>query len=454
MTAMSAMTRDVGDLFLRGLRGWVSDVGVPQKTVISLKFLSKTVKNRYIDSGEKLRRYIERMARERIELNGHDESFLFEGGSVPSFARAKVPVSSGRSRSNGSADSSTFDLREGRTQGADRQDPASRAIDIGDDEEEAQFLRTQKRVPVRRGPIPKKTASWIKTALIVAGIATPVAALGYAASHYGTHASRFYIGSSDNIEVTGVSNASRAQVMEVARQDVIALNVFKVSLDDCREKLEQIPWVESATVMRLLPNRIVISITERRPVAFVQIGSKIHLIDAGGVVMGLPANRQTKYSFPVIHGIADADPLSSRAAVMKIYNRMAGELSSGEGESAQFMRQVSEVDLSDPEDVKATVNDAGGTVVIHLGMSDFLERYKLFAAHIGEWRQQYKDVESVDLRWEGQIVVNPDTPRTMRLAPPPAIKPDAVKPVAKPAAKPGVSRRRDKARRARPAKKK
>jgi cell division protein FtsQ len=341
-------------------------------------------------------------------------------------------------------------LREERTQAADRENPASRSIDLGDDEEEAQFLRTQKRIPVRRGPIPKKTAGWIKAAMMVAASGIAVAGLGYAAYDYGTHASRFHINSSDNIEVTGVSNASRAQVMDVAREDIIARNVFSISLDDRRKELEQIPWVESATVMRLIPNRIVISITERKPVAFVQIGSKIYLIDAGGVVIGLPANRQTRYSFPVIHGIAEADPLSSRAAVMKIYGRFARELSSGEGESAQFMRQVSEVDLSDPEDVKATVNEAGGTVVIHLGASDFVERYKLFDAHIAEWRKQYKDVESVDLRWEGQIVVNQDAPHVQPVPPP---LPAAVEPAGKPAAKPGVAGHRGKARRRRPAKK-
>jgi cell division protein FtsQ len=360
-------------------------------------------------------------------------------------------VSPGRSRIGGNTDSPAFDLRERRTQTAEREDPASHAIDLGDDEEEAQFLRTQKRIPVRRGPIPKKTAGWIKTALVVAGIAVPVAGLGYVGYQYGTHASRFHINSSDNIEVTGVTNASLAQVMRVARENIIARNVFSISLDDRRKELEQIPWVESAKVMRLLPNRIAISITERTPVAFVQIGSKIHLIDAGGMVMELPANRQSKYSFPVIHGIAETDSLSARAATMKIYNRMAGDLGSGEGESAQFMRQVSEVDLSDPEDVKATVNDAGGTVVIHLGMSDFVERYKRFAAHIAEWRRQFKNIDSVDLRYEDQIVVNPDaTQQTMQPAPPPAVKP----PAAKPAEKPVVARHHNKPRRTRPANKK
>jgi hypothetical protein len=71
-------------------------------------------------------------------------------------------------------------------------------------------------------------------------------------------------------------------------------------------------------------------------------------------------------------------------------------------------RQLSEADLSDPEDVKAVVDDAGGTVLIHLGASDFLERFNLYATHIGEWRRQFQKVQSVDLRYEGQIVVNPD----------------------------------------------
>ena len=72
------------------------------------------------------------------------------------------------------------------------------------------------------------------------------------------------------------------------------------------------------------------------------------------------------------------------------------------------MRQLSEVDLSDPENVKVTANDPGGTMVVHLGAQDFLPRYKLYVAHIAEWRQQFQNVQSVDLRFEGQVVVNPD----------------------------------------------
>jgi cell division protein FtsQ len=281
-------------------------------------------------------------------------------------------------------------------------------LDLEDlDSEEAQFLRTDRRVPVRRSPLPRKTANRLKIAGAALAVVLVCGGLWEWARYYGTNSWRFRVNSSDAVEISGVRNASRAQVMDVAG-DYIGRNIFYPSLDESKRKLEQIPWVEHASVMRLLPNRIAFTIEERTPVAFVQIGSRVSLIDSNGVVMGMPANRQTKYSFPVIRGITETEALSSRAAAMKIYNRLVGELGSADG--ANYVRQLSEVDLSDPEDVKVTANDPGGTMVVYLGKSDFLPRYKLYVAHIGEWRRQFQNLQSVDLKFEGQMVVNPDKP--------------------------------------------
>jgi cell division protein FtsQ len=318
-------------------------------------------------------------------------------------------------------------------------------LDLDDlDGEEAQFLRTQRRVPVRRSPIPKKAASQLRIAGTIAAVVVVCGGLTAWAYSYGMTSWRFRIHSSDSVEISGVHNASRAHVMEVAGAD-IGRNIFYVPLDERKKQLEQIPWVEEASVMRLLPNRIAVTIRERTPVAFAQIGSRISLIDANGVVMGMPADRKTKYSFPVIRGIAETEPLSSRAAAMKIYNRLVSELGATDGESASsgpnYVKQLSEVDLSDPENVKVTANDPGGTMVVHLGKEDFLPRYKLYVTHIAEWRQQFQNVQSVDLRFEGQVVVNPDQSPKSPGSPssPKSEKPKAavLKPVsAKAAAKP------------------
>jgi len=285
-----------------------------------------------------------------------------------------------------------------------------------DEEEESPFLRGQKRVAVRRGPLPRKAASrlkWAFVALLVLGLAGLAAAWTY---RYGIHSWRFRLDSRDNLEVNGVANVPRAQVLELFASD-FGHNVFSVPLEERKKQLEEIPWVESATVMRLLPDRVKVQIRERTPVAFVQIASKISLIDSNGVVMELPSAKQTRYSFPVIVGMGDAEPLSTRAARMKIYNTLVRELDS---EGGNYSAGLSEVDLSDADDVKVTVADPAGAVLVHLGTGNFLARYKVYLAHVQEWRQQFQKLDSVDLRYDRQVIVNP---ATRSAAPPPAATP-------------------------------
>src|ERR1035437_9826484 len=90
---------------------------------------------------------------------------------------------------------------------------------------------------------------------------------------------------------------------------------------------------------------------------------------------------------------------------MRIYTDLISQLDSG---GMHYSQDISEVDLSDPEDVKVITNDPQGEVLVHLGPSNYLDRYKIYVAHVQQWRQQFDKLESVDLRYDGQIIVNPD----------------------------------------------
>jgi cell division protein FtsQ len=286
----------------------------------------------------------------------------------------------------------------------------ARLLDL-DAEKESPFLRAQKRVPARRSPLPKKTATKILWAMLAIAIAAIFAVTAGALYHYGQHSWRFRLNSSDDIEMAGLGNVTRGQVMEVMGGD-IGRNVFFIPLDQRQKQLEQIPWVESASVMRFSPDRIKIAIKERTPVAFARIGSKVTLIDATGVLMELSSKK--KFSFPVILGMSSSSPLSSRVEQMKIYNQLVRDLDSSGG---RYSQELSEVDLSDPEDVKVLTNDPDGEVLVHLGSSDYLDRFKIYVAHLREWRQQFPRLESVDLRYDHQIIVNPDLHGTDRQPP-------------------------------------
>jgi cell division protein FtsQ len=288
----------------------------------------------------------------------------------------------------------------------------ARLLDL-DGEQESPFLRGQKRVSVRRGSLATKTASRLLWGALTLSLALLCALAATGLYHYGEHSWRFRVESSDDLQISGTENVPRPQVMEVMGGD-IGRNIFFIPLAERKKQLEQIPWVESASVMRFVPNQLKVEIHERTPVAFARVGSKILLIDSGGTLMDLPGAGKKKYSFPVIVGTNAGEPLSTRAARMKIYSDLVSQLDSG---GARYSQDLSEVDLSDPDDAKVLTNDPQGEVLVHLGSSNYLERYKVYVSHVQQWRQQFDKFESVDLRYDQQIVVNPDSHNPVKQAP-------------------------------------
>jgi cell division protein FtsQ len=308
-----------------------------------------------------------------------------------------------------------------------------------DDEFERQPRRPRVRLSFHGGLVPKSL--WGRIAmgcglLLLAGAG--VAAL-LAMHSFLLHDAHFVVQSSDSIQIAGNSRLTRAQLLSVFGEDV-ERNVFNIPLAQRRAELERLPWVEHATVMRLLPNRVRVSIVERTPVAFVRQGTEIGLVDANGVLLNLPgtgledasgqpdgaaiARTAPHYSFPVLTGISAEDPLSTRAARMKIYMGFVAALdASGENIS----HRLSEVDVSNPEDVKAILPDpasggadtasggaetasganaaSGADVLVHFGDGRFLERYREYEQHLAAWRAQYPRLASVDLRYERQVVL-------------------------------------------------
>jgi len=242
--------------------------------------------------------------------------------------------------------------------------------------------------------------------LLGSGLVAVFSIVGFAAytlENFLEHDARFRIAGTSNIEATGLGQVSRAEMLPVFGED-IGRNIFFVPITERRKQLEQIPWIEHASVMRLLPDQIRISVVERKPVAFVRVGSQVDLIDANGVVLTEPPAMMTQhhYSFPVVTGIESRDPVTARRARMEVYQRLISDLDSS---GQQLSDQISEIDLRDPEDARVLIPEQGTDILAHFGEDHFLERYQRYKAHIAEWRQQYPKLAEVDLRYDQQVVL-------------------------------------------------
>ena len=220
---------------------------------------------------------------------------------------------------------------------------------------------------------------------------------------YLEHDARFRIAGTSDIKAVGLTQVSRADLLPVFGED-IGRNVFFVSLSARRKELEQIPWIQSATVMRLLPDEIRVSVVERQPVAFVRNGRQIGLVDAHGVLLAMSPSAMAAhhYSFPVLTGVDPGDSLEARATRVAVYMRLMSDLDSS---GHHYSQNLSEIDLTDPEDARVLMPEPGRDILAHFGEDHFLERYQRYRDHIAEWRQQYPRLAAVDLRYDRQVVL-------------------------------------------------
>jgi cell division protein FtsQ len=82
----------------------------------------------------------------------------------------------------------------------------------------------------------------------------------------------------------GAHQTAHEEVLD-ALGPVVGASIAHLSLDEARARIENLGWVRSASVSRLYPDTISVSIREREPAAVWQIDGDLHLIDAEGAII-------------------------------------------------------------------------------------------------------------------------------------------------------------------------
>jgi cell division protein FtsQ len=96
---------------------------------------------------------------------------------------------------------------------------------------------------------------------------------------------------------------------EVGREDILAgagvsasSSLLFLDVEAARAKLKTNPWIADATVLKLYPNRLQITVTERRPFALWQKDGKLSVIAEDGTVLGPYATRRFAF-MPLVVGL-------------------------------------------------------------------------------------------------------------------------------------------------------
>jgi cell division protein FtsQ len=128
------------------------------------------------------------------------------------------------------------------------------------------------------------------TGLAVVGVAAIVLATNHRGERLVTAANDAVVSATaaagfrlDDVRLDGASPQSSADILRAANFKKGA-PLFALDLDSARRRVEQVGWVKSARVVRLYPDGVVIDVVERRLLAVWEVGGRIGVIDAAGVV--------------------------------------------------------------------------------------------------------------------------------------------------------------------------
>jgi len=172
-----------------------------------------------------------------------------------------------------------------------------------------------------------------------------------------------------------VREASVRGVKELTEKDILTLaaippqqNLLAVNTDVLVKRISANQWVKNIYVGRELPNRLVLEVRERIPIAMVKQASDFYLMDSEGLVFK-KLGKGDEVDLPILTGINNAEKENPKL-LLSTLNLLKMISTSGR---YNYLGAISEVNIDDVFGL-SLLTDAG--LYLKLGMDDYENKLK------------------------------------------------------------------------------
>lgn len=236
---------------------------------------------------------------------------------------------------------------------------------------------------------------WPRVAALLAG---GLAVLG--AQSVGVHwmltTPRFSIA---GVDVRGASRVPVERILEIAGITP-GTNLWRLDTDAVVARLERLPEIGRADVIRELPNRVTVLVEERRPFTLVH-GNWLHWIDEEGHVLGV--ERQAVVPpVPVITGLSEDEVVTMRTAPSPKARAAIALIRTLLRAGSPLVAEISEIDMSRREGPVLYTVDG---IEIRLGAEEWEERLARLEGVLAQVASEERGVSTIDLRFRDQVVL-------------------------------------------------
>jgi cell division protein FtsQ len=261
----------------------------------------------------------------------------------------------------------------------------------------------RKKVAANRVRIQRKPIEWEKylrplgrVALGVSGVSL---ALGILLAAYRVIGSTTFF-RLKNIEVSSAKRLTQEEILALAGveagQDMARMNLKRMG-----EQLAQNPWVETVRIHRYFPDRLSITITEREPLAIVNMGF-IYYLDKKGTVFKV-LNQGDKLDYPVVTGFSEEEMSSNPAGTREALKTTCELLGVLREKGAFILADVSEIHYD--TGYGFTLFTASGALPVKVGSGNFAAKVDRFARIYRDLMAQRASLHYIDLDYNDKIIV-------------------------------------------------
>jgi len=203
------------------------------------------------------------------------------------------------------------------------------------------------------------------------------------------------------LHVRGNARLSTGEVLAIVGA-LRGQSILRVDLPAYRERLLGSPWVHDASLRRVLPSTIEVTVVERVPMGLGRIGGRLYLIDPHGTLIDEYGPQHAEFDLPIIDGLAasrDSSAIDPRRVAL------AARLLASLAPRADLSDRISQVDVTDPHDAVVMLED--DTARIHLGEERLAERIASYVELARALRARVPEIDYVDLRFGERVYVRP-----------------------------------------------
>ena len=191
------------------------------------------------------------------------------------------------------------------------------------------------------------------------------------------------------------------ETIRVRVREILGGNMLMVDLADLCDVVEDLPWVETVAARKVLPDTLVLDVSESMPRAYAVIDGSIYLVDSSGELIDSLRPEHPYVGLPAITGLEG----QSEAAVAERILFGTSILEDIRVNRPDWHERISEVDVSDPAVAAVLLRDVSAPVLI--GRGDPIVRLGKFFLIEAVLKERYDTVEHYDARFDRRLIVKP-----------------------------------------------